>query len=137
MEKGYRYFGTDLSMLDSPFEAGLGPFIRLGKGPFIGRDALVAAKATGSDRRLRTLLVGGIDYEPMYGGEAVRVDGEVVGRLRSVAYGPTIERTIGYAYLTAAMPEGAGLEVDVFDQRVAGVIAPDVVFDPPGDRMRG
>ncbi len=82
-------------------------------------------------------MIGGVDYEPIYGGEAVRVDGEVVGRLRSVAYGPTIERTIGYAYLTAAMPEGADLEVDVFDRRVAAVIAPDVVFDPLGDRMRG
>ena len=82
-------------------------------------------------------LIGGPDYEPIYGGEAVRLDGEVVGRLRSVAYGPTVERTIGYAYLTAAMPEGAGLEIDVFDRRVAAVIAPDVVVDPPGDRMRG
>jgi hypothetical protein len=35
------------------------------------------------------------------------------------------------------MPEGAGLDVDVFDRRVAAVIAPDVVFDPHGDRMRG
>src|SRR6185503_17857373 len=51
MEKGYRYYGTDLTMLDTPFEAGLGPFVRLGKGPFIGRDALVATKATGSARR--------------------------------------------------------------------------------------
>ena len=74
---------------------------------------------------------------PIYGGEAVRVDGEVVGRLRSVAYGPTVERTIGYAYLPAALAEGAGLEIDVFDRRVAAVIAPDVVVDPLGDRMRG
>jgi len=137
MEKGYRYFGTDLTLLDTPFEAGLGIFVRLGKGPFVGRDALVAAHATGSDRRLRTLVIGGPDYEPIYGGEAVRVDGDVIGRLRSVAYGPTVERTIGYAYLTAAMPEGAGLEVDVFDRRVAAVIAPDVIVDPLGDRIRG
>ena len=41
MEKGYRYFGTDLTMQDTPFEAGLGMFVRLGKGSFIGRDALV------------------------------------------------------------------------------------------------
>ena len=77
MEKGYRYFGTDLTMLDTPFEAGLGAFVRLAKGPFIGREALAAAQATGSDRRLRTLVIGGADYEPVYGGEAVRLDGEV------------------------------------------------------------
>ncbi len=137
MEKGYRYFGTDLTMLDTPFEAGLGAFVRLGKSPFIGREALVAAQATGSERRLRTLVIGGPDYEPIYGGEAVRFGGEVVARLRSVAYGPTVERTIGYSYLAAALAEGTGLEIDVFDRRVPAVIGPDVLVDPLGDRMRG
>ena len=74
---------------------------------------------------------------PIYGGEAVRLDGDVVSRLRSVAYGPTVERTIGYAYLPAATPEGAALEIDVFDRRVGAVVGPDVTVDPPGDRMRG
>ena len=115
----------------------MGPFVRLEAGPFIGREALVAAKAAGSDRRLRTILVGGRDYEPVYGGEAVRLDGDVVGRLRSVAYGPTVERTIGYAYLPASTPDGADLEIDVFDRRVAAVVGPDVLVDPRGERMRG
>ena len=137
MEKGYRYYGTDLTMLDTPYEAGLGPFVRLDAGPFIGREALAEADAAGSGRRLRTLTIGGKDYEPIYGGEAVRRDGEVVGRLRSVAYGPTIERTIGYAYLPASTPEGTTLEIDVFDRRVEGVVAPDVLVDPRGERMRG
>ena len=93
MEKGYRYFGTDLTMLDTPDEAGLGAFVRLEAGPFIGRDALVAARAShpdGPERRLRTVLVGDADYLPIYGGEAVRHEGAVIGRLRSVAYGPTV-----------------------------------------------
>jgi 4-methylaminobutanoate oxidase (formaldehyde-forming) len=137
MEKGYRYYGTDLTMVDTPFEAGLGAFVRLGKGPFVGRDALVAAHASEPDRRLRTLVIGGPAYEPIYGGEAVRLDGEVVGRLRSVAYGPMVERTIGYAYLPARLAEGTDLEIDVFDARVAAVIGADVLVDPSGDRMRG
>jgi glycine cleavage system aminomethyltransferase T len=137
MEKGYRYFGTDLTMQDTPFEAGLGPFVRLEKGSFIGRDALAAAHAAEPTRRLRTVFIGGSAYEPIYGGEAVRLEGEVIGRLRSVAYGPTVERTVGYAYLPASLDEGSGLEIDVFDRRVAAVIAPDVLVDPLGDRMRG
>ena len=132
MEKGYRYYGTDLTMQDTPFDAGLGAFVRLDKGPFIGREALVATHAAGSDRRLRTLAIGGPDYEPIYGGEAVRLDGEVIGRLRSVAYGPTVARTIGYAYLPATAEEGTGLEIDVFDRRVSAIIAPDVIVDPRG-----
>jgi glycine cleavage system aminomethyltransferase T len=137
MEKGYRYYGTDLTMLETPFEAGLGPFVRLEKGPFIGREALTKAKAVGSDRRLRTLLIGGPDYVPVYAGEAVRQDGEVIGRLRSVAYGPTVERTIGYAYLSGAAAQGTELEIDVFDRRIAATIAPDALVDPRGERMRG
>jgi glycine cleavage system aminomethyltransferase T len=136
MEKGYRYYATDLTMLDTPFEAGLGPFVRLEKGGFIGHDALVAAHATGSDRRLRTLVIGGRDYEPIYGGEAVRLGGAVVGRLRSVAYGPTVERTIGYAYLPSTAQERTELEIDVFDRRVGAVIGPDVLVDARGERMR-
>jgi 4-methylaminobutanoate oxidase (formaldehyde-forming) len=137
MEKGYRYYGTDLTMLDTPFDAGLGPFVRLGKGAFVGSEALAVARDAGTTRRLRTLVIGGADYEPIYGGEAVRLDGEVVGRLRSVAYGPTVARTIGYAYLPTATAEGSDVAIDVFDRRVGAVVGPDTLVDPRGERMRG
>ena len=140
MEKGYRYFGTDLTMLETPFEAGLGAFVRLEVGPFIGRDALLAARAAlpdGPPRRLRTVAMGGPDYVPVYGGEAVRLAGDVIGRLRSVAYGPTVERAIGYVYLPATLEEGTALEIDVFDARIPAAIGPDVLVDPAGTRMRG
>jgi glycine cleavage system aminomethyltransferase T/glycine/D-amino acid oxidase-like deaminating enzyme len=140
MEKGYRYFGTDLTMLDTPFEAGLGPFVRLEKGPFIGREALVEAHDAAPDgpaRRLRTIVIGDAGYLPVYGGEAVRTGGDVIGRLRSVAYGPTVERTIGYAYLPADLATGETLEIDIFDGRATATIAADVLVDPRGDHMRG
>jgi 4-methylaminobutanoate oxidase (formaldehyde-forming) len=138
MEKGYRYYGVDMTMLETPFEAGLGPFVRLTKGPFMGRDALLASRDAGAlARRLVTILIGGAEYEPVYGGEAVRADGEVIGRLRSVAYGPSVARTIGYVYLPTTLRADASLEVDVFDERAGAVIAPDVPVDPAGDRMRG
>ena len=137
MEKGYRYFGTDLTMQDTPYEAGLGAFVRLDEGPFVGRDALAAAHATGSQRRLRTLLIGGADYDRSMAAKPSDSMARSIARLRSVAYGPTVERTIGYSYLPAALAEGTGLEIDVFDRRVAAVISSDVVVDPLGDRMRG
>jgi 4-methylaminobutanoate oxidase (formaldehyde-forming) len=88
-------------------------------------------------RELRTLLIGDAEYLPVYGGEAVRHKGAVVGRLRSVAYGPTVERTIAYAYLPAGIAGGENLEVDVFDRRIGAVVATDVLVDPAGLRMRG
>src|SRR5205807_6553172 len=112
MEKGYRYYGTDLTLLDNPLEAGLGFCVRFDKGDFNGRQALVAVKTAGIKRRLRTLVVGGNDYLTIYGGEAVYAEGEVVGRLRSCAYGFTAQRNIAYVYLPVALGPGAHVEVD-------------------------
>jgi len=144
LEKGYRYFSTDMTMLETPDEAGLGSFVRIDKGPFVGRDALLARRAdtTSADgpriaRRLATITIGGPEYQPIYGGEAVRLDGEVVGRLRSTAYGPTVSTTLGTVYLPTDVPTGTALEVDVFGRRVAAAVAADVLVDPAGARMRG
>src|SRR5207245_6825176 len=118
MEKGYRYYGTDLTLLDNPLEAGLGFCVRFDKGDFNGRDALVAARAAGITRRLRTLLVGDQEYLTIYGGEAVYADGSIVGRLRSCAYGFTVRRNIAYSYLPVELRPGAQVEVEVFGRRV-------------------
>jgi 4-methylaminobutanoate oxidase (formaldehyde-forming) len=139
LEKGFRYYGAELTTQDSPFEAGLDPFVRLGKGDFIGRSALVverAAHPAGPARRLRTVTIGGGAWLPIYGGEAVRIDGEVVGRLRSAAFGFTVDRTVGTVYLPASVGEGTAIEVDVFDAREPGFVAADVLHDPSGARMR-
>jgi 4-methylaminobutanoate oxidase (formaldehyde-forming) len=139
LEKGYRYFGAELTPRETPFEAGMDRFLRLAKGDFVGRDALLArrvAEPNGPTRRLRTVVIGGADWLPIYGGEAVRVDGEVVGRLRSAAFGFTVGRTVGTTYLPVAIPEGAEIEIDVFAARIGGEVAADVLVDPSGSKMR-
>jgi 4-methylaminobutanoate oxidase (formaldehyde-forming) len=128
MEMGYRYYGTDLTLLDNPLEAGLGFCVRFDKGDFNGRDALLAAKASGLTRRLRTLLVGERDYVTIYGGEAVYADGSLVGRIRSCAYGFTVGRNIAYSYLPIALGPGARVEVDVFGRRVPAEVVSDAVL---------
>ncbi len=137
IEKGYRYLGTDMSMLDDPFEAGLDACVKLEGRDFVGRDALVArVGAGGPSRRLRTLVIGDEDPVLAYGGEAILSGDEVVGRLRSVAYGFTVRRTIGYAYLPVETPVGARFTVDVFGDRVEAEVAEDALHDPAGYRIR-
>ena len=140
MEKGYRYYGTDLTMLETPDEAGLGAFVRPDKGPFIGREAVVRRRQAAPDgpaRRLRTVLIGDdAAYLPVYGGEAVRGGGEVVGRLRSATYGYGVSRTVGYVYLPRDTQAGEAVSVDVLGAQVPSVVAPDVLHDPTGARMR-
>ncbi len=140
LEKGFRYYGAELTTQDSPFEAGMAPFVRLGKGDFIGRDALLAereGRIHAPVRRLRTVAIGGPGWLPIYGGEAVRIDGVVAGRLRSAAYGYTVERTVGTVYLPGEIEDGSAIEIDVFAGREPGVVAADVLYDPTGARMRG
>lgn len=140
LEKGFRYYGAELTSRDSPLDAGMASFIKPGKGDFIGRDALLAARDAspgGPARRLRSVAIGDDDWLPIYGGEAVRMNGEVVGRLRSAAFGYTVMRTVGTVYLPASVAEGTPIDVDVFDRREPGIVAADVLHDPTGVRMRG
>jgi len=134
IEKGYRYFGTDLTALDTPFEAGLGYCVRLDKSDFVGRQALLEAGEP--ERRLRTLVVGDEGYATIYGGEAVHANGLVVGRLRSCAYGFTVRRNVAYAYLPAELGPGSRVEVEVFGELLPAEVRDDVLYDPGGERIR-
>jgi dimethylglycine oxidase len=86
---------------------------------------------------LRTVLLGHDDYVTVYGGEAVHSRGDVVGRLRSCAYGYTVRRTVALAYLPSDLGVGDRVEVEVFGERVPAEVAEDVLVDPDGKRIRG
>ena len=45
LEKGYRYYTADVTPLETPYEGGLGFCVSLDKGDFVGKAALVKAKA--------------------------------------------------------------------------------------------
>jgi glycine cleavage system aminomethyltransferase T/glycine/D-amino acid oxidase-like deaminating enzyme len=132
MEKGYRYYGTDLTLLDNPFEAGLGFCVQLDKGDFNGRDALVAAREAGIKRRLRTLVVGDDEYVPIYGGEAVHGADGVVGRVRSCAYGFTAKKNLAYSYLPVEIGPGGQVQVEVFGSLVPAIVTKDAVISRQG-----
>jgi glycine/D-amino acid oxidase-like deaminating enzyme/glycine cleavage system aminomethyltransferase T len=115
IEKGYRYFGTDLTASDTPFDSGLGFAVAKDKWPSLDRDP---------PTMLRTLLVGCEEYLTLYGGEAVHRAGEVVGRVRSAAYGFTVQRNVALAKLPSELNEGDTVEVDVMGELVDAVVAP-------------
>jgi glycine cleavage system aminomethyltransferase T/glycine/D-amino acid oxidase-like deaminating enzyme len=127
LEKGYRYFGADITSLDTPFEAGLGFCVAPGKRPELDREP---------PQRLRTLVVGGEDYATLYGGEAVHAGGIVIGRIRSAGYGFTVRRNIALAKLPAELEEGAEVAVDVFGELVPATVAADCLYDPENLRVR-
>jgi glycine cleavage system aminomethyltransferase T len=83
------------------------------------------------------LTVGEGDPLTVYGGEAVRRSGQIVGRVRSCAYGYTVGAMVALASLDAGLPEGAELSVDVFDGTAVARVRGDVLYDPAGARLRG
>jgi glycine cleavage system aminomethyltransferase T/glycine/D-amino acid oxidase-like deaminating enzyme len=137
LEKGYRYFGTDLTASDTPYESGLGFCVALGKPDFIGRAALATEAAQHPERRLRTLTIGGGEPLTLYGGEAVRAGAEVIGRLTSCAYGYTVGQMVALAKLPAALDIGAHVDVEWFGDLVPARVEPDALYDPQGERSRG
>jgi 4-methylaminobutanoate oxidase (formaldehyde-forming) len=137
LEKGYRVWSSDITPDETPFEAGLGFAVAMDKEPeFIGRDALVAAKAAGPRKRLRCLVLDA-PRSICLGNEPVRVDGEVVGRVTSGGYGFAVERSIAYAYLP---PDRAAIgtrgEVEVFGEWIGFEVAREPLYDPEGTRIR-
>lgn len=114
LEKGYRVWGADIGPETTPYEAGLGFCVKPDK-EFLGRDALDPDPA----RRLRCLTLDDPRAVAL-GNEAVRVDGQVVGRVTSGGYGYTARRSIAYAYLDAG--PGTRVEVDVFGAWIPGVV---------------
>ncbi len=97
LEKGYRVWGSDITPVDTPYEAGLGFAVKLDRD-FLGREALEAAREPA--RRLCCLTLADSRAVAL-GSEPVRVEGALVGRVTSGGYGYTVERSIAYAYLPA------------------------------------
>ena len=136
LEKGYRVWSSDITPDETPFEAGLGFAVALDKpGGFLGRDALVAARAAGPRKRLRCLVLD----DPLavcLGNEPVRLGGDVVGRVTSGGYGFAVERSIAYAYLPPDAGVGTRGEVEVFGDWIGFEVASEPLWDPTGERIR-
>ena len=135
LEKGYRAWASDITPEETPLEAGLGFAVRLDKGRFLGREALLAAKDAGPRKRLRCLVLDDPRLVCL-GNEPVRIGGHVVGRVTSGGYGFTVERSIAYAYLPPDAAIGTRGEVDVFGTWVGFEVAKEPLYDPANARVK-
>jgi glycine cleavage system T protein len=143
LEKGYRAWGSDITPNDTPFEAGLGWAVKLGKTvDFLGRGALQAAK--GEPRR--KAFAGFTVDDPgvvLVGRETILRNGEPVGYLTSGGYGYTLGKNIGYGYVR----RGEGVddrfladgdyELVVAMERTPAKIHLEPPYDPSGLRVKG
>jgi aminomethyltransferase len=129
LEVGYALYGNDMDERRTPLEAGLGWVVKLDKGEFVGRDALLRQKEAGVRTRLAgfRLLERGFPRP----GYAIRVDGEPAGEVTSGIVSPSLGEGVGLAYLPAAGAKpGTRIEVVIRDRGVpAEVVRPPFYRD--------
>jgi glycine cleavage system aminomethyltransferase T/glycine/D-amino acid oxidase-like deaminating enzyme len=135
LEKGYRVWGADIGPEVDPYQAGLGFCVKLDKGDFIGRQALLKKRESPADTKLACLVLD----EPRavaLGSEPVRINGSVVGRVTSGGYGYTVGQSIAYAYIPATCQVDTPVEVDIFGTWIGGRVAREPLYDPAGIHVR-
>jgi aminomethyltransferase len=126
MEAGLPLYGHELDRLTSPMEAGLGAFVRFGRG-FIGEAAIAAHR----DGAVRKRLIG-LRTED---GKSIARQGyklyhekQEVGVVTSGTFAPSFGRPLAmaYVYATGAIGQivkpGASIEVGIRNRMVAATV---------------
>ena len=125
LEAGYCLYGHELDDTTTPLEAGLGWVCKLEAGDFVGRDALVAQKATGVPRKLVGFVVNDRGI-PRQGCNLLDADGSVVGTVTSGTQSPTMGQGIGLGYVPndpAFTAVGTDLGIDIRGRALQATVA--------------
>jgi glycine cleavage system aminomethyltransferase T/glycine/D-amino acid oxidase-like deaminating enzyme len=136
MEKGYRFWGPDIHPEINPYEAGIGWAVRLKKGEFLGRDALLEIRQRALTQKLCCLTFDSasamaLGKEPIFAGE------ECIGFVSSADYGYSVGKHILFALLPIEHSNpGTQLEVQYFENRFKATVSEDVLFDPQMERLK-
>jgi aminomethyltransferase len=119
LEAGMPLYGHEISDTVNVFESGLERWLKLEKGEFIGREALLKAQAAGGPKRK---LVGlemverGIARD---GYAVMDLDGKEIGAITSGSPAPFLKTNIAFALVPAAVAAGgADVLVQVRANRV-------------------
>jgi aminomethyltransferase len=119
LEKGFCLYGNELDERTTPFEAGLGWVLRMEKGDFVGREALLRQKEEGVHRELRAVKMEerGI---PRHGYAVRTARGE--GSVTSGTMSPMLGLGIALAYIPPGAEEGESVEIEIHGKWRQGVI---------------
>src|SRR5581483_1551510 len=104
--------------------------VKLDKGEFLGRDAVLSRRETATER-LVCLTLG----ETVMGKEPVYAGDTPVGYVTSAAWGYTIGSGIAYAWLPAALAEpGQTVHIGYCDRRIPATVTAEPLYDPTMQR---
>jgi len=135
IEKRFLAYGHDLDTDGSPLEAGLGFAVAWDKN-FIGREALMKLKEDPPKRIMMTIVLENTNAVPL-GNEPVYLEGAIIGKTTSAAFGYRIGKPVALAYVAgASAAEGSAVDVDIAGAHWRGHLSMHCAYDPAGTRMK-
>jgi aminomethyltransferase len=135
LEMGMALYGNDIDDRVTPLEANLGWLVKLKKGDFVGREALIAQKEHGIPRK----LVGFTSAERAFPrhGYPVFYQNASSGAVCSGTMSPTLGTPIGTCYLpTEGAKEGTAFEFEIRGKRVPATVV-KLPFYKQGSALKG
>jgi len=112
LEARMALYGNDIDDTTTPFEADLGWIVKLKKGEFVGREALLRQQQHGLTRKLagfemRGRVIARHGYKVLH-------DGRPVGEVTSGSFAPFLKKSIGLVYLPIELTdEGTAFEIEI------------------------
>ena len=124
----YPLYGHELDENTTPIEAGLGFFVALNKGEFVGRPFLAGQKANGTKKKLVAFRMGGKSAPPRphY---AISADGVSVGVVTSGTQSPSLGIGIGMGYVPPEWTKpNTPIEIEIRGKRAPAVVVPKPIY---------
>ncbi len=124
----YPLYGHELDENTSPIEAGVGFFVALDKGEFVGRSVLAEQKAKGASKKSIAFKMTGAAPPPRPG-YAIFIDGAKAGDVVSGTQSPSLNCGIGMGFVPPALAEvGSKIEIEVRGRKFPAEIVKKPIF---------
>jgi aminomethyltransferase len=130
-EAGYPLYGHELDEDISPLEAGVGYFVALSKGNFIGHEALARQKAAGTTRKLVGFKMAERCAPPRPGYHIWSASGGTapMGRVTSGTQSPSLGIGIGLGFVAPEFsPADTSVSIEVRGKRLPAVVVTRPIY---------
>ena len=132
-EACYPLYGHELNEETTPLEAGLGYFVALGKGEFIGRAVLAEQKAKGAPKKLVAFKMIGrcAPPRPLYPIWSASGGTAPIGQVTSGTQSPSLGIGIGMGYVTPEFsPANTSIGIEIRGKQVPATVTPRPIYRP-------
>jgi aminomethyltransferase len=127
----YPLYGHELDENTTPIEAGVGFFVSLDKGDFVGREVLAEQKAKGTNKKLAAFKMTekSAPPRPLY---LVWSNASHIGQVVSGTQSPSLNAGIGLAYVPPQFSKpGTKIEIEIRGKRSTAEVVPKPIFRKP------